>query len=123
MASDVDRERFGRLLRAARENANYSQGELSAELRSRGHVISAQVISNWETGVNAPTNRGKIDAVEDVLGTGGALAVALGYAADGAIVFELDELSQLRAEVADLKKVVRRLARLIENESRPPREQ
>lgn len=119
MASQGEREGFGRLLRAARVRAGYSLAELAAQLRTHDVRISAQVLSNWERGVNAPPDRGKVQAVDDLLGCAGSLLAALGYSSEGATVIDLDEVNQLRAEVADLRKVVARLARLIDPESAP----
>lgn len=123
MATDAEREGFGRLLRAARQRAGYSLAELAAQLRTTGVRVSGQVLSNWERGVNAPPDRAKVQAVDDLLHAGGALLTALGYSSEAPTVIDLDELNQLRDEVADLRKVVARLARLIESEGSPRPEQ
>lgn len=122
MASEAERLEFGRLLRAARERAGYSLAELSSQLRVQCSVsVSPQVLSNWERGVNAPPDRMKVQAVDELLGAGGTLLTALGYSPDGARVIDIEEVNRLRSEVEDLRKVVARLARLIDPpEPAPP---
>ena len=68
-------------LKAARQGAGFTLGDLADELEACGKDISLDAITAWENGKDAPKEweRPIVEAAEVVLGAEGQLTEALGW--------------------------------------------
>ena len=68
-------------LKAARQGAGFTTGDLADELTACGSAVSVDTVDAWENGKAAPREweRPLVEAAEVVLGAEGQLTEALGW--------------------------------------------
>lgn len=102
MTSATDPAAFAVIVKTARKAAGLSQRELAERLTEEGFDTSGSNVGAWERGEWSPRDPGTVIALDNVLGTGGALMHALGIVGD-------DTYRRLQADA-----VVQRLEQMVE---------